>query len=167
MLLRNLKRCTTAACHSKVMMSIFYKLNNSFFCFDSGTHMQHGEGDDGGLWPENGYCWDRKCCGKHLLDGRWRTTSSNYDNGGWGTTRFYATMEAWGVLRGGNRHCDGLLYHLGVGCHVGVFQGIDGAHYTVLTVVGRRLGRERRHSKWTHTLHTRTHTHRCIRIIRL
>lgn len=53
----------------------------------------------------------------------------------------------WGGLRGGNRHCGGLLYHLGVGCHVGVFQGIDGAHYTVLTVVGRRLGRERRHSE--------------------
>lgn len=52
-----------------------------------------------------------------------------------------------GGLGGGNRHCGGLLYHLGVGCHVGVFQGIDGAHYTVLTVVGRRLGRERRHPK--------------------
>lgn len=72
---------------------------------------------------------------------------------------YYATMEGLvGVLRGGNRHCDGLLYHLGVGCHVGVFQGIDGAHYTVLTVVGRRLRRERRHSEWTHTLHTHTHT---------
>lgn len=46
----------------------------------------------------------------------------------------------------GNWRCGGLLYHLGVGRHVVVFQGIDGAHYTVLTVVGR-LGRERRHSE--------------------
>lgn len=59
----------------------------------------------------------------------------------------HATMEGWRVLRGGSWRCDSLLYHLGVGGHVGVFQGIDGAHYTVLTVVGRRLGRERRHSK--------------------
>lgn len=51
------------------------------------------------------------------------------------------------TLRGVNLNCGGLLYHLGVGCHVGVFQGIDGTHYTVLTVVGGRLGRERRHSK--------------------
>lgn len=57
-----------------------------------------------------------------------------------------ATMQLLG-LGWGRGHCGGLLYHLGVGCHVGVFQGIDGAHYTVLTVVGRRLGRERRHSK--------------------
>lgn len=72
-----------------------------------------------------------------------------------------ATMQllgGLGVLRGGNWHSGGLLYHLGVGCHVGVFQGIDGAHYTVLTVVGRRLGRERRHSKWTHTHTYVTHT---------
>lgn len=46
-----------------------------------------------------------------------------------------------------HQHYGGLLYHLGVGCHVGVFQGIDGAHYTVLTVVGGRLGRERRDAK--------------------
>lgn len=59
-----------------------------------------------------------------------------------------AKMLLWrGVLRGGIQHCDGLLYHLGVGCHVAVFQGIDGAHYTVLTVVGGRLGQERRHSE--------------------
>lgn len=59
----------------------------------------------------------------------------------------HATTEGWRVLRGGSWRCHSLLYHLGVGCHVGVFQGIDGAHYTVLTVVGGRLGRERRHSK--------------------
>lgn len=58
----------------------------------------------------------------------------------------WATMRPLG-LTDENQHCDGLLYHLGVGCHVGVFQGIDGAHYTVLTVVGRRLGRKRKHTK--------------------
>lgn len=63
-------------------------------------------------------------------------------------------LRGQGGLRGRNWHCGGLLYHLCVRCHVGVFQGIDGAHYTVLTVVGRRLGRERKHSKWTHTSHT-------------
>lgn len=63
------------------------------------------------------------------------------------------------VLGGLSRRCGGLLYHLGVGCHVGVFQGIDGAHYTVLTVVGGRLGRERRHSGWTHTFYTDVITH--------
>ena len=50
-------------------------------------------------------------------------------------------------MRAGNWRYDGLLYHLGVGSHVAVFQGIDGAHYTVLTVVGGRLGRECRHSE--------------------
>lgn len=58
-----------------------------------------------------------------------------------------ATMQLLGGLRSGKPTVQRLLYHLGVGCHVGVFQGIDGADYTVLTVVGRRLGRERRHSE--------------------
>lgn len=57
------------------------------------------------------------------------------------------TMQLLGGGVKRREHCGGLLYHLGVCCHVGVFQGIDGAHYTVLTVVGRRLGRERKHSK--------------------
>lgn len=84
-----------------------------------------------------------------------------HDDGGWGKKNKsgnYATTWRWRrEERGGNWHCGGLLYHLGVGCHVGVFQGIDGAHYTVLTVVGRRLGRERKHSKWN-TKATQIHT---------
>lgn len=54
--------------------------------------------------------------------------------------------------RGNHNDSGGLLYHLGVGGHVAVFQGIDGAHYTVLTVVGGGLG--------SHTnTRTRKHTH--------
>lgn len=103
-------------------------------------------------WPEDGYCWGQGMLRwQHLLDDEgWQAATMTMED-----EAQRATMqllgggggEGRGLLRGGNRHCGGLLYHLGVGCHVGVFQGIDGAHYTVLTVVGGRLGRERRHSK--------------------
>lgn len=70
----------------------------------------------------------------------------NHNDGG---ETHHAARLRWrdggGMAWGG--WCGGLLYHLGVGGHVGVFQGIDGAHYTVLTVVGGGLGRERRHSE--------------------
>lgn len=70
-------------------------------------------------------------------------------------------MRGWsGGCRENHNNSGGLLYHLGVGGHVAVFQGIDGAHYTVLTVVGGGLGS---HTK--RNTQTRTHTH--IRITRL
>lgn len=60
------------------------------------------------------------------------------------TLRWRDGGDGWREREG---RCGGLLYHLGAGGHVVVFQGIDGAHYTVLTVVGGGLGRECRHSK--------------------
>lgn len=77
------------------------------------------------------------------------TTSSEHDDG---EDALPWRAEGGVRCRGNHNNSGGLLYHLDVGGHVAVFQGIDGAHYTVLTVVGGGLGS---HTKCN--THTGTH----------